>query len=105
MPRLQIFLSVVTTCSLSGRYPHFGGTCFRLQGRPSRREHYEIFIFFSQSYRASCGPGSVVGIATVYGLDGPRVESRWGRDFLHLSRPALGFAQPFVQWVPGLSWG
>ena len=28
-----------------------------------------------------CGPGSVVGIATDYGLDGPGIESRWGRDF------------------------
>ena len=25
-----------------------------------------------------CGPGSVVGIATGYGLDGPGIESRWG---------------------------
>jgi hypothetical protein len=38
---------------------------------------------------AQCGPGSVVGIATAYGVDGPGIESRWGRDFLHLSRPAL----------------
>ena len=30
---------------------------------------------------ADCGPGSVVGIATGYGLDGPGIESRWGRDF------------------------
>ena len=35
------------------------------------------------------GPGSVVGIATAYGLDGSGVEFRWGRDFPHLSRPAL----------------
>jgi hypothetical protein len=35
------------------------------------------------------GPGSVVGKATAYGLDGPGIESRWGRDFPHLSRPAL----------------
>ena len=28
-----------------------------------------------------CGPGSVVGIATAYGLDGPRIESRWGEIF------------------------
>jgi hypothetical protein len=27
------------------------------------------------------GPGSVVGIATVYGLDGPGIESRWGARF------------------------
>jgi len=28
-----------------------------------------------------CGPGSLVGIATDYGLDGPGIEYRWGRDF------------------------
>jgi hypothetical protein len=33
---------------------------------------------------------SSVRIATDYGLDGPGIESRWGRDFLHLSRPAMG---------------
>jgi len=28
-----------------------------------------------------CGPGSVVGIASGYGLDGPENESRWGARF------------------------
>jgi hypothetical protein len=28
-----------------------------------------------------CGPGSSVGIATGYGLDGPGIESRWGERF------------------------
>ena len=50
-------------------------------------------------------PGSVVGVASDYGLDGPGIESRWGRDFPHLSRSALGSTQPPVQWVPGLSRG
>ena len=36
------------------------------------------------------GPGSVVGIAAGYGLDGSGIETRWRRDFPHLCRPALG---------------
>jgi hypothetical protein len=50
----------------------------------------------------SCGPGSSVGIATGYGLDGPGIKSRWGRDFSHTSRPALKATQPPVQLVPGV---
>ena len=50
-----------------------------------------------------CGRDSWVGTATRYGLDGPGIESQWGRDFQHTSRPALGPTQPPVQWVPGLS--
>jgi hypothetical protein len=42
------------------------------------------------------GPGTSAGIATGYGLDGPGIESRWGRDFPHLSRPALRPTQPTV---------
>ena len=48
------------------------------------------------------GRGSSVGIATRFGLEGPEIESRWRRDFLHPSRPALGHIQPPVQWVPAL---
>jgi hypothetical protein len=39
---------------------------------------------------------SAVGIATCYGLDGPGIYSRWGRDFPHPSRPALWPTHPPV---------
>jgi hypothetical protein len=51
------------------------------------------------------GPGSSVSTATGYGLDGPEIDSRWRRDFPHLSRAALEPTQPPVQCVPGLFWG
>jgi len=37
--------------------------------------------FFHTRISLTCGPGSVVGIATAYGLDGPEIESRWGARF------------------------
>jgi hypothetical protein len=60
---------------------------------------------FVQLNKIRGGRESSVGIATGYGLDGPGIESQWGRDFSHMSRLALGPTQPPVQSVPGLSWG
>jgi hypothetical protein len=48
------------------------------------------------------GRDSSVGIATRYGLDGPGIECRLGRDYPHPSRPALGPTQLPIQWVPDL---
>jgi hypothetical protein len=50
-------------------------------------------------------PDSSAGIATRYGMDGPGIESRWGREFPYPSRPTLGRTQPPIQWAPGLSRG
>jgi hypothetical protein len=61
-----------------------------------------LIVEFKEKYCFLSGPGSVVGIATAYELDSPGIESRWGRDFPHLSRPPQGPTQPPVQWVPGL---
>jgi len=46
-------------------------------------------IIFSPTLRV-VGRDSSVGIATRYGLEGPGIESRWGRDFPHPSRSFLG---------------
>jgi len=48
----------------------------------------------------SVGRDSSVGIRTTYGLEGPGIESLWGRDFPHPFRPALGPFAPPVHWVP-----
>ena len=45
---------------------------------------------------------SAVAIATRYGMYGPGIESRWGRDFPHPSRLALGPTQLPIQFVPRL---
>ena len=37
---------------------------------------HKFYITYMRNY----GPGSVVGIATAYGLDGPGIESRWGEN-------------------------
>jgi hypothetical protein len=46
------------------------------------------------SHSISLEPDSSVGIANSYGLDGPEIESRWGRGFPHPFRRAVRAAHP-----------
>ena len=46
-------------------------------------------------------PAGSVGITTRYGLEGPEIESRWGRDFPHPSRPTSNPTQPSVRLLSG----
>jgi len=60
----------------------------------------DIFIYLN-SFTVVSRENSV-GIVIRYGLGGPGIESRWGRDFLHPTIPTLGPTQSTVKWLPGL---
>jgi hypothetical protein len=60
--------------------------CAKLYDQRNRRTVLKmpllgLIIIICVFYLYRCGPGSSVGIATGYGLDGPGIESWWGRDF------------------------
>ena len=64
-------------------------------------KHSKIFYKFKGVPIISNGPGSSVGTATEYGLDGPGSNPSWDEIF-RPSRTALGPTHPPVKWVPGL---
>jgi hypothetical protein len=49
-----------------------------------------LYYYYYYYYCCVVGRDSSVGIATLYGLDGPGIETRWGRDFTQPSTLALG---------------
>jgi len=82
---IKIFLSWQTFC--------FRGDCLSLES-----SCILVNMVFTR------GPGSSVGIATDYGLDGLGSNPS-GDEIFRPSRPALGATQPPVKWVLGLSQG
>ena len=76
---------------------------------PRREDHevnkgHVVALGGGKVYWCICGPGSSVGIATYYGLDGPG-SNPGGDEIFRPFRPALGPTQPPVKSVPGLSRG
>jgi hypothetical protein len=68
-------------------YPDYGGSTFCRKAN-NRGQGYTVSKFrkqqsqFSSKFLNIISRHSVGGIATLYGLDGPGVESRWGKVFL-----------------------
>ena len=67
-------------------------------------EHVGSIFNFVKLFMRKGGPGSSVGIATDYALEGPG-SNPGGDKIFRVSRPALGSTQPPVKWITGLSRG
>ena len=90
-----MFLQIIQTKSPFWYVPFLGVLNFSL---------YSSLSIISVVTFRRCGPGSSVGIATGYGLDG-KGSNPGGDEIFRPFRPALEPTQPPVKWVPGLSRG
>jgi hypothetical protein len=72
---------------------------------PTSGTQETALLTFNFSYTKTVGQDKSVSTMTHYRLRGLGIKSWWGRDFLHLFRPALEATQPPTRWVMGLSGG
>jgi hypothetical protein len=66
------------------------------------KENRIRIVYYIFQYLGLFGPGSVVGIATSYGLDGPGIESRWGARFSAPVQTGSEAHPASCKWVLGL---
>ena len=96
-------VGILTACAIviiTYRYRFFG---YLMSQFPRVKRQNSGHCQITRLYGVGMCRDSSVGIATRYGLDGPQIESRWGRDFPYPSRSALAPTRHPVQRVPGLS--
>ena len=91
-------LEITTTDKAVGSLSQQGQDIFTslMSGLVLGHNHFPVHLVLG------VGWVSVVGIVACYRPDGPRIDPGGGRDFPHLSRPALGLTQPPVESVRSL---
>jgi hypothetical protein len=99
--------STVVLCNLNSKFWNSSYTChvchvITVCATATSPLNYFLSCCCVCSYFRSCISGQLSRSSDSLRLDGPGIESRYGTDFPHTSRPALGPTQPPIQWVPGL---
>ena len=94
---MSVYFNIRNTLPKSGTFL-LGHPVYKVENI-CRFRHFRLIRCVFVRINLQC---SSVGIGTRYGLDGPWINYRCGRDFPHASRPVLRPTQPPVHCVPGL---
>jgi hypothetical protein len=89
---------VCGTWSANRKKLHWGNWDYQNIAINCRLLSYQLYIFLTfHPLLKHSGPGSSVGIATGYGLDGPVIESRWGGENFR-TRPDRPWGPPSLPY-------